>query len=179
MEGGTPVEVANVLGKTDIGRMSISRDGKMIAYPFEEYTPMPKAKIAVIPVEGGPPLQIFDAPGGVGGSLLWSPDGKSLEYILTQNGSPNIWEQPLHGGRPHQLTAFSDGKSLTSTGHVTESDCCWLAEKSAAMWFSSAIFTESARANETTTDQARAPLAYTQSPYFELVEWLESVVQGD
>jgi Tol biopolymer transport system component len=52
------------------------------------------------------------APGGAYayGSLLWSPDGKSLQYLLTENGASNIWEQPLDGGKPHQLTKFPTGQ---------------------------------------------------------------------
>ncbi len=107
-----PVEIAKVLGENVVGRMSVSPDGKMIAYPFEEFTPIPKMKLAIISVDGGPPVKILDAPGGVYGfgSPLWSPDGKGLEHILTQNGSSNIWEQPLDGSRPRQLTTFGSGR---------------------------------------------------------------------
>jgi WD40 repeat protein len=112
VDGGTPVEIATVLGENVDGRITISSDGKMLAYPYEEFTPTPKMKLAIIPVEGGPPINILDAPGGVYGfgSPLWSPDGKSLEYVLDQNGSSNIWEQPLQGGPPRQLTTFSSGR---------------------------------------------------------------------
>jgi serine/threonine protein kinase/Tol biopolymer transport system component len=112
VEGGTPLEVARVLGENVVGRMAISPDGEKLAYPFEEYTPAPRTKLAVIPIAGGSPIEILDAPGGVytEGSLLWSPDGRSLEYILTRNGSSNIWEQPIHGRPPRQLTTFSSGR---------------------------------------------------------------------
>ncbi len=112
VEGGSPVETARVLGENVVGRMSISSDGKMLTYPFEEFTPTPKMKLAIIPAEGGPPVKILDVPGGVysDGSPLWSPNGKSLDYILTQNGSSNIWEQPLDGGPPRQVTTFSSGR---------------------------------------------------------------------
>jgi Tol biopolymer transport system component len=112
VDGGTPVEIATVLGENVGGRITISSDGKMLAYPYEEFTPTPKMKLAIIPVEGGPPINILDAPCGVNGfgSPLWSPDGKSLEYVLDQNGSSNIWEQPLQGGPPRQLTTFSSGR---------------------------------------------------------------------
>jgi Tol biopolymer transport system component len=112
VEGGAPVEVARVLGEFLVGRLSISPDGKRIAYPYEEYSPAPILKLAIIPAAGGPPQTILTAPGGAYayGSLLWSPDGESLQYILTQNGASNIWEQPLTGGKPRQLTAFDSGK---------------------------------------------------------------------
>lgn len=112
VEGGTPKEIAKVLGENMVGRMSISPDGKALVYPYEEYTPAPKMKLAIIPVDGGPPLKVLNAPGDVysDGAPLWSGNGKSVEYILTQNGSSNIWEQSLDGSQPRQLTRFSSGR---------------------------------------------------------------------
>jgi eukaryotic-like serine/threonine-protein kinase len=112
VEGGTPVKIAEVLGVFMVGRMSISPDGTLLAYPYEEYTPAPVLKLAIIPTQGGGPARIMTAPGGAYayGSLLWSPDGKSLQYLLTENGASNIWEQPLDGGKPHQLTKFPTGQ---------------------------------------------------------------------
>ena len=112
VEGGNPVKIAEVLGVFMVGRLSISPDGKRLAYPYEEYTPTPTLNLAMIPAEGGPPEKVLTAPGGAYtyGSLLWSPDGKGLQYILTQNGASNIWEQGLDGGKPRQLTTFSSGE---------------------------------------------------------------------
>jgi len=109
--GGTPVEIAEVLGEDAVSRMSLSPDGKALVYAFEEFNTL-KVKLAVVSVDGGPPLRTMDAPGGLYGSklLLWSPSGKSVEYVLTQNGASNIWEQPLDGGAPRQLTNFSSGQ---------------------------------------------------------------------
>ena len=42
----------------------------------------------------------------------WSPDGKSLQYLLSRGGAGNIWEQPLTGGPPRQVTSFTDRQSL-------------------------------------------------------------------
>jgi Tol biopolymer transport system component len=112
VSGGPPVEISTVLGENVIGRLSISRDGKFLAYPYEEFTPTPKTKFAIVPADGGPPLKKLDAPAGVygEGAPLLSPDGKSLEYFLTRNGYSNIWEQPLDGGEPRQLTRFTSGR---------------------------------------------------------------------
>jgi hypothetical protein len=30
--------------------------------------------------------------------------------MLTQNGTTNIWEQPLAGGNPRQITRFTSGQ---------------------------------------------------------------------
>lgn len=112
VEGGAPVEIAKVLGEFLSGRLSVSPDGKRLAYPYEEYNPAPILKLAVISADRGSPEAILTAPGAVYayGSLLWSLDGKSLEYILTENGASNIWEQPLEGGKPRKLTTFSSGR---------------------------------------------------------------------
>jgi Tol biopolymer transport system component len=40
----------------------------------------------------------------------WSPQGNGLQYMLTQNGVTNIWEQPLTGGSPKQITKFTSGQ---------------------------------------------------------------------
>ncbi len=141
VEGGAPVRIAEVLGEDMVGRLSISPDGKFLAYPYEEYTPTPTVKLAIISSQGGPPTKIIAAPGGAyaDGSPLWSPDGKSLQYILTDNGASNIWEQPLDGSKPRQLTTFAsghifdfrwslDGKRLLLTHGTVSSDVVLLSD---------------------------------------------------
>lgn len=111
IEGGPSAEIAEVLGDFIAGRLAVSPDGTLLAYLYEQYsaTTTPGWKLAVIPVRGGSPLKILEAPGGIGGPR-WSPDGKALQYLLTHDGTTNIWEQPLIGGRPRQLTSFSSGQ---------------------------------------------------------------------
>src|SRR5216684_4094521 len=108
VEGGASVEIAQILGENIGGRLSISPDGKFLAYPYRESTPAPATKLAIISAEGGSPTKVLNAPGVVWG-LLWSPDGKSLQYSFPQNGAYNILEQPLTGGEPRRLTKFSSG----------------------------------------------------------------------
>jgi Tol biopolymer transport system component len=43
-------------------------------------------------------------------ALRWSPDGTKLQYFLDRNGVSNIWEQPLSGRKPKQLTKFTSGQ---------------------------------------------------------------------
>ena len=108
VEGGSPVELADVLGITMSGNLAVSPDGKLLAYPYQQYSP-PLVAIAVIPSDGGPPLKRFQVPGFVE-RLGWSPDGKALEYLLTQNNATNIWEQKLSGKAPKQITNFDVGQ---------------------------------------------------------------------
>lgn len=109
IEGGAPVEIAEVLGDMVSGRLSVSPDGNLLAYAYEQYTVPPAGwNLTVIPIGGGAPITKFKVPGGIGGPR-WSPDGEGLQYLLTQDGATNIWEQPLAGGEPKQLTKFTSG----------------------------------------------------------------------
>jgi Tol biopolymer transport system component/DNA-binding winged helix-turn-helix (wHTH) protein len=112
LEGGSPVEVSQILGDDIAGSLTISPDGKFLAYPFENYGPAPTVKMAVISVEGGALLRVLQVPGAVfnQNALSWSANGKALQYLLTRNGASNLWEQPLEGGKPKQLTNFADGQ---------------------------------------------------------------------
>jgi eukaryotic-like serine/threonine-protein kinase len=105
MEGGAPVEIASAPGG---GSIVISADGKLVAFTYQEGSPVPQVKAAVIPAIGGKALYVFVLPSG-SESLRWSPDGKALHYLLTRNGATNVWEQPLSGGNPRQFTHFTSG----------------------------------------------------------------------
>jgi len=109
--GGTPLEVAENPGDVISGRLSVSPDGKLLAYLYDRYsaTPTPGWKLAVIPVNGGQALKNLDVPGGIA-APRWSPDGKGLQYLLTKNGATNLWEQPLSGEKSRQLTRFKSGQ---------------------------------------------------------------------
>ena len=78
-------------------------------------------------VDGGPPLKQFNVLGGMLG-VRWSPSGKGFEYVMTQNGAANLWEQPLAGGKPKQLTRFTTGQifdfnwSLHHTGSFSHAE---------------------------------------------------------
>ena len=59
-------------------------------------------------------------------NTVWTPDGRAVAYLDARDGTPNIWLQPLAGGKPTQLTSFApdgvtaydisrDGKQLVLT----------------------------------------------------------------
>jgi Tol biopolymer transport system component/DNA-binding winged helix-turn-helix (wHTH) protein len=108
VQGGASVEIAKILGENMGGRLSISPDGKFLAYAYRDSVPVPATRLAIIPVGGGSPTKVLNAPGVVSG-LLWSPDGKSLQYSFSRNGAYNILDQPITGGEPSQLTKFDSG----------------------------------------------------------------------
>jgi Tol biopolymer transport system component len=110
IDGGPPEQVGGISGSQVSGRLIVSPDSKLLAYPYDQYaaTSTPGWHLAVVPANGGAPVKTFNVPGGIG-DLRWSPDGEKLQYLLTRGGATNIWEQPLFGGEPKQLTQFTSG----------------------------------------------------------------------
>jgi len=107
--GGDPIEIAKSPGYEIRPRLSISPDGKLLAYAYDEALPATGTNLAVIPASGGAPLQTFKVPSDVS-NLRWSPNGQGLQYSLTRNGVTNLWEQTVAGGGPRQFTQFTSGR---------------------------------------------------------------------
>ncbi len=103
-EGGDPVTLVTVPEGGNSPR--VSPDGTQLAFGYQEGNPVPIPKLAMVPIAGGPMHFISQVPLGTRG-LAWSPSGKGLQYGLTRNGASNLWEQPLSGGPPRQITNFT------------------------------------------------------------------------
>ena len=110
VEGGAPVKVDDVLAD-QVDDIAISPDGKFLAYMYAQYGHVPSYgwSVAVIPTSGGRPVKNLKVSEEIG-CLHWSPDGKSLQYLLTRDGADNVWEQPLAGGQARELTRFTSGR---------------------------------------------------------------------
>ena len=139
LDGGTPEEVFRVPGDGFFARLTISNDGRYLAVPFEEYHPSPILRVAIIDTAGAPkpgvpgrtlvlPAEVYKT-----GVIEWSPNASAVQFLLNQNGSTNIWEQPLEGGPPRQVSHFTvgeianfhwsaDGKRLYITENNSRSD---------------------------------------------------------
>ncbi len=59
-------------------------------------------------------------------NTVWMPDNRGIAYVDVRAGTPNVFVQPLAGGKPVQLTSFDtagvtaydfsrDGKQLVLT----------------------------------------------------------------
>lgn len=103
-------------------RPVISPDGEWIACFYQDEKDG-RNKIALLPFEGGEPAIVEGMPMPDFALLRWSPNGKSLTYIATENGTSNIWSKPIDGGQARRLTNFTsdqifrfawsrDGKTL-------------------------------------------------------------------
>jgi TolB protein len=120
IDGGAPVQLTDKLSTWP----DVSPDGQKIACWYRAESGA-KWQIAVIPISGGDPEKVFDVPPSADYAIptRWMPDGRGISFVATRDGVSNIWNQPLDGAAPKQLTSFtsdqihwfdwsSDGKQL-------------------------------------------------------------------
>ncbi len=105
-DGTDPVKIGDT--PQDAFALKVSPDGTLITFAYQEGSPVPVGKLGVAPAAGGAARFVATVP--IGGRFLhWSPSGKTIQYRLTRNGASNIWEQPLSGAAPRQITNFTSG----------------------------------------------------------------------
>ncbi len=134
IDGGAPQQLTE---KYTAGA-AFSPDGKSLACLYREELANSPLKLAIFPLDGGQPTQIFDALIHAEEVSLvppprWTTDGRALTYVVTSAGISNIWLQPIDGGAPRQLTTFKadrifsfewsrDGKQLIVARGMVASD---------------------------------------------------------
>jgi serine/threonine protein kinase/Tol biopolymer transport system component len=94
------------------GRPTISPDGKFIACGYQSDSQAGQ-KLAIIPIDGGSPIKLFDIPPAGPRSdryFKWTLDGRALVYVDTHGGVSNLWIQPVDGGQASQLTDFKSDR---------------------------------------------------------------------
>ena len=127
MEGSNPVR----LNDAEADGPTISPDGKLIAYSYEDPSANPTNGIAIMAFEGGPRMKLVETQQQAW--FLWAADGRSLLYTKNEGGVDNIWNQPILGGTPKQVTHFNseqiwgfdlsrDGKRLVMRRGRTQED---------------------------------------------------------
>jgi len=113
-------------GYIPLGGLSVSPDGKSLATVVArgqlEEAPEEAARIALFDLGSPGPPRMLDVSHYSRG-VQFTPDGKSVAYAIRENGTDNIWVQPLNGSAGHAITDFTpeqiwsfhlspDGKSL-------------------------------------------------------------------
>lgn len=139
---GTPVPNAFVTG-TRLSYPDLAPDNRSVALLIELGDKGLGQMIAVVPLDAGsqPHVRLLDPNPAISSSPRFSPDGKALVYVITQNGVDNLWFQPLDGSARDQLTNFKldrirsfrwspDGKSLGVLCERVEGDVVLLRESS-------------------------------------------------
>ncbi len=103
------------------GALRFSPDGKTLAAALLD-SQRRGTKIALYDLGSASPPRMLDASRRTRG-LQFTHDGKSVVYVMRENGVDNIWMQPLDGSAGHQVTDFKseqiwsvdlspDGKNL-------------------------------------------------------------------
>ncbi len=105
-EGGEPVAMTD----RPTSWPTISPDGKFVACIINSDAGT-RAKLALVSIDGGAPVKLFDLPPTARANTVFAPDGRGVMFLDARGGVGNIWIQPLDGGgAPRQLTDFkSDG----------------------------------------------------------------------
>ena len=102
IDGGTP-EKTNFSYRD----FALSPDGKLFQTGVETLEAGNfSAKLLVRTVAGGETVHTFDVPYGMW-KPRFTPDGKAIAYLLARDRATNLWEQPLSGGKPVQITRFN------------------------------------------------------------------------
>ena len=106
--GGQPVQITSD-GFTI--KPQVSPDGNLIACTYRKNR-NDEWKIIVLPASGGQPVKTLNLPNPRAQMLRWTADSRALIYIDKQNGAQNLWQQPLDGSPPRQITAFTEDQIL-------------------------------------------------------------------
>ena len=155
LEGGQPepVPASDVRDSYGFGAgEAISPDGKRLIFNVDISGPhsVPFSKLALVNLDSSSqPSPILFQPdpriatgGGTSftNAMAFPPDGKSVAYIVRDQGVDNIFVQPLDGSPGHQITNFTsehiaefqwspDGKNLAVARAQNTSDVVLLREK--------------------------------------------------
>ena len=105
LEGGKPTKL-----NVPLAFSGYSPDGKLLFYISQTHQDtLLQSNFVVTSAAGGAPLYNLGVPYGMQ-SPKFTPDGKAIAFLLTRDRATNIWEQPLAGGPPVQLTKFPSGQ---------------------------------------------------------------------
>jgi len=130
IEGGTPV----TLCENCLEMPRYSPGGDQIAGWVSDRRNS-STMLGVISSQGGNVTKTFPVPTGrLTTRVGWKPDGTSIAYVVARGLTANIWNQPLSGAQPQQITHFpdriiafawsQDGKQLALTASKSPATLC-------------------------------------------------------
>lgn len=101
-DGGEPIRLTD----KRVRFPAISPDGRLISFElFDDKTL--RRVIAIMPFDGGPLMKTLEMTTTTRlWASQWSTDSSSLRFVDSSADTSNIWQQPLTGGKPRQLTDF-------------------------------------------------------------------------
>ena len=112
IDGGTADKVSHLTNSATEGFLSISPDGKWLAYRHVSVLPGTRdeertLRIGVLPTNGSGEPRLFDLPLRRP-VVQWSADSAAFIYPAGTFNSSSLWRQPLARGVPQKLFEFPD-----------------------------------------------------------------------
>ena len=118
-QGTSPITVTDLLKIKNISGVTVSDDGKKVAYVVTSIVPDDKnpdehsyqSQLWMTTLDGtSAPRPLTFAREGAA-QPAWSPDGSTLAFVRTTDGTPQLFLLHLNGGEPVQLTTGKSGAS--------------------------------------------------------------------
>jgi serine/threonine protein kinase len=110
-----PIEGGRVQPATQFqpntGYVFYSQDGKYLAAVYGAARFNHRVHISVTEVASGKVVADFEFPLGAD-SPRFSPDNKSIQFLLTRDGAKNVWAQPFDGRALYRVTNFPTGDAF-------------------------------------------------------------------
>ena len=112
IEGGTSVQVSHLTDAAAESFLSVSPDGKWMAYRHSSVQPEaksedPTVRIGVLPSDGNGEPKLFDLPMRRP-IIQWSADSSTFDYSAGAFNSSILFRQPFAGGESQKLLDFPD-----------------------------------------------------------------------
>jgi Tol biopolymer transport system component len=109
IDGGAPVPVSRLAGVSTEGFLSISPDGKWLAYNHVSADRTPReeqaAQIGILSTKDGAELRLFELP--VRRPIVqWATDSRAFNYA--GYNSSGLWRQSIDGSEPQKLCDVHD-----------------------------------------------------------------------
>jgi len=113
VDGGTP----NQIGKIPLEWPVVSPDGATVVGAYD-LGPDKPPRLGAVGIESGEIQNVYNLPsgadlmGGPGTKVAWSNDGRSILFLVANNGTSNVWAQSVAPpgkmpAPPRQITNFS------------------------------------------------------------------------
>jgi dipeptidyl aminopeptidase/acylaminoacyl peptidase len=108
-----PIAFEDMIQMHRVGDPKISPDGKWVA--FAVATPdmianRNASNIWIVSTAGGETIQLTQS--GHDTSPAWSPDGKTLAFLSSRDGSSQVYMLSMEGGEAHAVTHLSTGADM-------------------------------------------------------------------
>jgi dipeptidyl aminopeptidase/acylaminoacyl peptidase len=106
-----PMTFDDLMAVKRLGDAQISPDGSRVAYVVSDVDKnlnRSKRSVWVVPTTGGSPQQLITSDKN-DYSPRWSADGKSLAFLSTRDGAPQIYVASADGSNPRKITSAPGG----------------------------------------------------------------------